>query len=369
MIENNFFNQTICYVNGEGKRGKVIGVFEYLERRRVCFLFEDANIGQWFPESSLFVNDPQTETPRNQKEENVVSRKVGLQVKDETKEEEILEASINAPLIKTSSNQEKNAIFPTREQLEAIIKENSSNLVSLNEAITKKIIVDWEVIVKLAQDTHSSIAKAIQTIIFPLPEPNKQQVIEALQETKAQIFKETDEREGYDKRECYIQQFISNWLRAIGVKNCVKARINNGQNRADIVASSISSVIEVKRILDERALWLAVEQVSAYAHKLGMRKSFVVGLPPQDIRKYELVKEEAKRLTKWNLTVIFLDISSETLGLENHFFQAPPDSLVNTLLVFIKELREAIMAYIEAISKATTELLRNAKQQPTLRPS
>ncbi len=363
-MDNNFlFKQTICYINGEGKRGEVIGIAEFVERRRVCFLLENETIGQWFPESALFVNDPSTTLSENQKENNVVLSNLGLSAKNETSKNVILESSlsVNNSVSNISSNQEENVIGTSREQVQAIIKENGSNLVSLNEEITNKIIVNWEAIVKLAQDTHSSITKAIQTIISPLPEPNKEQVIEAI--------KETDERDWYEKRERYIQDFISNYLRAQGVENCIETRMDNGQKRADIVASSISSVIEVKRILDERTLWLAVEQVSAYADRLGMRYSIVVGLPPQDLRKYELVKQEAKRLEKWNLKVIFLDPSSETLGLEKHFEEAPPDSLVTNLLVLTRQLREAIMAYIEAISKTTIELLRNAKQQPMLSPS
>lgn len=368
-MDNKFlFSQAICYVNGEGRRGKVIGISEYVDRRRVCFLFEGATIGEWFPESALFANDFQTATSKDQKEKNLVSVKVGPQVKNETKEE-ILESSINDSLTKTSSNQEKNVIVPTKEQVQAIIKENSSNLATLNEAIIKKIVADWEVIVKLTQDSHSSIAKAIQTIIFPLPEPDKKQVIEAIKETNAQIVEETSEQEWYDKKELYVQEFISNYLRKQGIENYIEVRMDNGQKRADIVAPSISLVIEVKRILDERTLQQAVWQVSKYAHHLRMRYSIVVGLPPQDLSKYELAEQEAKRLEEWNLKVIFLDPSSETLGLEKHFPEAPPDSLVTALLVFIRQLREAIMAYVEAISETTSKLLRNEKQLPTLSSS
>lgn len=364
MTDNNFlFSQTICYVNGEGKKGKVIAISEYVDRRRVCFLFKGATIGQWFPESSLFVNDAHIESPESQ---DIASSKVDIQTKNKTNKKEILKSSINDTFLKSLNNQEGNDFVPTREQVQAIIKESGSNLVTLNEAITKKIIVNWEVIVKLAQGTHNSITKAIQTIILPLSEPNSKQVIEAIKETNAQITKEADEQDWYDKKERYIQEFISNYFHAQGVENRIEVRMDNGQKRADVVAPSISLVIEVKRILDERTLWGAVHQVEAYAHKLGMRYSIVVGLPPQDLRKYELAKQEAKRLEKWNSKVIFLDSSSETLGLEKHFQETPPDSLVTNLLVFIRQLREAIMAYIEAISKTTIELLRNEKQQPML---
>lgn len=58
---------------------------------------------------------------------------------------------MNASPIKISKNQEEKNVVLTREQVQTIIKENGSNLVSLNKAITKKIIVNWEAIVKLAQ--------------------------------------------------------------------------------------------------------------------------------------------------------------------------------------------------------------------------
>ena len=103
-----------------------------------------------------------------------------------------------------------------------------------------------------------------------------------------QITKKTDEQVWYDRKERYIQKFISNYLQDQGIENCIEVRIDDGQKRADIVVSSLSLVIEVKRILDERTLRTAENQVSVYARELGMRYSIVVGLPPQDLNKYEL---------------------------------------------------------------------------------
>lgn len=196
--------------------------------------------------------------------------------------------------------------------------------------------------------------------------PATEQTQDEVKKQVVEVIKETCERNWYDEKERYFQEFISNYLRKLGIDNRMESPVDGGKERADIVADSISTVIEVKRILDKRTLWQAVTQVSAYAAKLEMKYSIVVGLPPQDPEQYELVKKEALRLEKWNLRVIFLEHNSETLGLEEHFQEQPPDSLVTKLLVLVRQIREAIMAYIEALRNTTTELLRGSKHLPML---
>lgn len=259
MVNNIFlFRKIICSVDN-GKREKIVGIVEYINGQRIGLLLENKTTGEWFFKSLLFTTEYLIKTSSNQFEGSVIY-------------------------------QEESIVIFSAEQVQTIIKRNSSNLISLNTAIMREIIVNWEAIAKLAQDIHSSITKAIQTILSPLSKPSKEQVIVAIEWTSGDDW--------YNKRERFIQDFIWCYLLNQGVVTHTETRMDNGLKRADIVAISISTGIEVKRILDERTLWLAVEQVSAYAHILGMRYSIVVGLPPQDLSKYQLVKQAAKRLKK-----------------------------------------------------------------------
>lgn len=59
-IEDIFKKQT-CYFNSEEKKGKVLAVSTYVNRRRVCFQIEGEKKGECFLESELFGTSSENE--------------------------------------------------------------------------------------------------------------------------------------------------------------------------------------------------------------------------------------------------------------------------------------------------------------------
>lgn len=302
MEKNNLFKRNTCYINGEKKTGEVLAISEYLNRWQVCFRITGVENGVWVPELALFENNYVIEKP-------------------------------NKVAVTISSN----TTMPSFKQKEEYL------------------------IVATEKSDEIAIQKSLETAIQRM-EGKEADVIEAIAETSTIT---TDNLGIYDKKERYFQEFISNYLKEIGIDNSMEFPLNNGSLRADVVAKSIRTVFEVKRILDKKTLWQAVGQVSEYAEKLQMRYRIVIGLPPQDPKQYQLVKEEAHKLEKWNLKVIFLNPESETLGLDEHFQQTSSD-LMAILKTLITMIRETIICFYEALSKATHEALQGLNPVPAL---
>lgn len=302
MEKYNLFQIKTCYINGEKKTGEVLAISEYLNRWQVCFRITGTVNGVWVPELALFSNNYVMEKP-------------------------------NKVAVTISSN----TTMPSLKQKEE------------------------DLIIATEKSDEYAIQKSLETAIQRF-EVKEADVIKAIAETSTIATSESDI---YKKKERYLQEFISNYLKKIGIDNYIEFPLNDGNLRADVVARSINTVFEVKRILDKRTLQQAVTQVSEYAEKLNIRYSIVIGLPPQDPKQYQLVQEEARRLKKWNLEVIFLDPKSETLGLDEYYKQTSCD-LIAILKVLITRIRETIICFYEAISKATHESLRGFNTVPAL---
>jgi hypothetical protein len=156
-IEDIFKKQT-CYFNGEEKKGKVLAVSTYVNRRRVCFQIEGEKKGEWFLESELFGTSSENEVIQKE------SRRYTHTEKTAKKE---VESDIYA---KEQAEKEEEAKKKAEQDIHALVKFVADTQNAIQHQATK----DIKTVVRFFGDTQKAMLQSIQTAVKTVEDTSNQ---------------------------------------------------------------------------------------------------------------------------------------------------------------------------------------------------
>jgi hypothetical protein len=185
-------------------------------------------------------------------------------------------------------------------------------------------------------------------------------IIDSIIEESAIISTEYSRRLSNQSKEKEIQIFLSQYLTNQGIANKLEyACGNNRENYVDIFLPELSTVIEVKKIINKDSIWRGKSQLDTYARECGARYKLLIGFLPDKIeernRIYNLIEIEEK----WNFKIKMLEPDELNLGLDNifrseHIDESDLESIVKNVY---RRIIEIIYAYIESMRNTTREVM------------
>ncbi|MCT7949472.1 EcsC family protein [Ancylothrix sp. C2] len=227
-IENaRLFKPTICNIDGEQKKGKVLAVATWVDRQQVCFLVEGLSMGEWVPVSAL-VDSETVIQPQVKQNEQKIHKKAQQEAQQEAEQDvnylvkwitDVQQAVTN----KATKDIETTLYFVTESQ-----KFISQNIEAGGQAVGEAGQEALQFISLAFKGTEKAIADLVQPIIILWNGIWVERIVEGLIKVDAEKAKKNVNKikeDHPDRSPALIAQILINekaiWSTATGLLNLV----------------------------------------------------------------------------------------------------------------------------------------------------